>query len=178
MVPGDEALARVRERQSLRSAIEAICLRASVGLLVTRAALTRRYPPGKSTLPPQDLPNAELPADFWGHEGRQALTANWPAGDFEWWPGKAYRWQAFGVEFAEAGIEALRMGNAPVMEYDEVVGWCRDFLADNSQERKGENPAWEAFQAFPRSRGVGRDGVFRPALQAAKAGAKRAAETD
>jgi hypothetical protein len=112
-MPAAEALRLVCERNGVTLATRSIRKRAGSGLLLSWAKLSRCHGRGRYT----DVADAELPPEFWlaGYTG-----GDWSAGDFEMLVGdrQGYRfqkWQAFGVMFDRAGIEAM-LASAPIAE--------------------------------------------------------------
>jgi hypothetical protein len=89
-----------------------IATRAHAGLIKARAQLVKweyetNIPYGRNNNTEQPAENYILPKEFWWAEGYAALKQNWLTGDFSTWIDHKYHWQAFGVEFDRAGIEAM-----------------------------------------------------------------------
>lgn len=82
-------------------AAQAICIRASDGLVQARA---RRLFKGSV---PTD--NCEIPAAFWWARGESAIRKDWATGDFDTWVrgDTKEHWRAYGVQFRRADIEAM-----------------------------------------------------------------------
>jgi hypothetical protein len=77
-----------------------ICKRAHSGLIRARA---ERFMIGTNV-----HNEHEIPKEFWWAEGHEALTQNWPTGDFDTWVKRGQvHLQAFGVSFLRADIEKM-----------------------------------------------------------------------
>ncbi|WP_156363623.1 hypothetical protein [Sphingomonas sp. Leaf357] len=48
--------------------------------------------------------DVEVPQEFWGAEGHEALDQDWVSGDFSTWIDHSAHWQAFGVTFGLSGL--------------------------------------------------------------------------
>lgn len=62
------------------------------------------------------------------------------------------------------------------MAGDEIMEWCREWLAGghgNTKPWNGEGKAWDAFKVLLRSQGLSRDDVFRPAFREVKTKSKQ-----
>lgn len=94
-----ESLKLVHHVAKDHSAHRTICQRAHVGMI--RAKAEKFIQAGR------DMGAVELPPEFWWAKGREALSQNWEAGDFDTWINKKYHWQAFGVEFLTDDIMKL-----------------------------------------------------------------------
>ena len=77
-----------------------ICQRAHSGLIRARA--------DRFIVNEKVRKNVEIPKEFWWAEGHEALTQNWPAGDFDTWlDNGSVHLQAYGVLFLRTDIQKL-----------------------------------------------------------------------
>jgi hypothetical protein len=77
-----------------------ICKRAHNGLIRARAE--------RLMVAEKVRNNSEIPKEFWWAEGHEALTQNWPTGDFDTWIDRGeVHLQAFGVSFFRADVEKM-----------------------------------------------------------------------
>ena len=100
----DDALRLVSDASGPILARKAICSRAHVGLVHSRA---RRLVVGD-----EQRDRCDVPQKFWWAEGEAALTQNWATGDFETWIDHRVHCLAYGVEFLRADIEEMVPGKA------------------------------------------------------------------
>lgn len=99
------ALKLVAQYNGSSLAARSILNRSSSGMLLARARLFRKYRGNGS----EDVHDDTLPSDFW-HASQKG--SDWAAGDFTVQVSDRHgyryeRWQAFGVMFERAGIEAM-----------------------------------------------------------------------
>ena len=99
--------------------------------------------------------DAAVPKEFWWAEGKEALTANWKAGDFETWIDRRLRIRAFGVRFhagdlrdlipnavplgiAAPDVPALAKGGRPPAEWwdDLWIEMCRALYVGDLQPQR------------------------------------------
>lgn len=107
-ITANEAYRLVRERNGSYDVAVSIAIRANAGLLRSAASLfLQEVPCGGSRKETHEFRDVELPRTFWWATGHAAMEQNWNAGDFSTWIDKTYHWQAFGVKFELAGIEAM-----------------------------------------------------------------------
>lgn len=101
-----EAIDLVISHNSINGAGAAICKRAHVGLVGSRAVLFRKpVAQDFGRIKVKDFPNVSLPKLFWKHIVQG--DSDWSAGDFIAWMDSGAHWEAFGVEFEAAGISAM-----------------------------------------------------------------------
>lgn len=112
-MPARQALSLVQDRNGPRRAEAAIATRAHAGHLRASADLFRKQVSDRRGDKKIEVERqVELPAEFWWAEGAAALEQNWQAGDFSTWI-EQHKWQAFGVSFDRAGIDAMLAPPSP-----------------------------------------------------------------
>jgi hypothetical protein len=106
-IPAGEALRIVTDRLGEADARPAIVAGAHKGAIKTRARLfTHELPNACGRKPLLEDHFVELPPEFWWADV-SAFDQDWAAGDFATLIHNNLEWQAFGVEFDQAGISAI-----------------------------------------------------------------------
>ena len=107
-IPAAEALRIATDWLDVDAARPAIIAAAHAGSIGTRARLFTVEVPNacgrKGVLEDHGI---ELPPEFWSADGKPPTEQDWDAGDFSTWINGNFQWQAFGVEFDQAGVLAL-----------------------------------------------------------------------
>jgi hypothetical protein len=93
------ALSIVAQQAGRYEAQLALCTRAHLGLVKTRATAF--------TIDGERRDPSAIPSGFWWAKGHEALEQNWPTGDFSTWINKQHECRAFGVAFDLEGVLSL-----------------------------------------------------------------------
>jgi hypothetical protein len=119
-VSASAALSMVQERNGWGDAASSIAIRALSGILKSQARqLTQEFPRDEDSNRKSVRLDAAIPEKFWWARGQAALSANWATGDFSTYIDRNYLWEAIGVEFDRAEIEAML---APISTEQNVDG--------------------------------------------------------